>query len=175
MKQNKKMLGSINSPCVIRLMRLIETQSKETIVRFCENYVTKNILPIYEKAYPNDLRPREALAASILWMDGKIKFPEAKKKILIAHEAAREAEENPAAQAAARACGQGASTIHMPSHSLGIVFYGIAAIAYDSVGLNASKEIYDNIYIDECKKIENAFKNIMIENESSPAKIKWRI
>ena len=48
--------------------------------------------------------------------------------------AAKAAEENPAAQAAARAVGQAAAAIYTPTHSLGLAFYGSAAVAYDRAG-----------------------------------------
>ncbi len=61
----------------------------------------------------------------------------AKKVILDAHAAAREAEANPAAQAAARAIGQAASTIHSATHSLGLPLYGSLAIAYDRIDVQS--------------------------------------
>lgn len=113
MAKLRKMLGAADSPYIVSLMRLIETQSKETLVNWCVDYAQKHILPIYERAYPGDVRPSEALTAARDWLAGEIKLPAAKQKILATHAAAREAEENPVDQAAARAVGQAASTIHM--------------------------------------------------------------
>lgn len=155
-------------------MRLIETQSKETIVNWCVDYAQQYILPIYERACPGDVRPREALTAAREWLAGKIKLPAAKQKILAAHAAAREAEENPAAQAAARAIGQAVSTIHVATHSLGIAFYGAAAIAYDRVGISEAPEVYDRIAAEECAKMEAALRAVAVQDEKNPAKINWR-
>ncbi|WP_312279032.1 putative immunity protein [Oscillibacter sp.] len=173
MAKLRKMLGAAHSPYIVSLMRLIETQSKETIVNWCVDYAQNHILPIYERAYPGDVRPKEALIALRDWLAGMIKLPAAKQKILAAHAAAREAEENPAAQAAARAVGQAASTIHMATHSLGIAFYGAAAIAYDRVGICEAPEVYDRIAAEECAEMEAALHAIAVENEKHPAKINW--
>ena len=116
----RKMLGKANSPYIISLMRLIDTPSKATIMHWCVTYAGDHILPIYERHIPGDNRPRLALMAATDWTHGRVKLPEAKQHILGCHAAARETEENPAAQAAARAIGPSASTIHMPTHPLGL-------------------------------------------------------
>jgi hypothetical protein len=55
-------------------------------------------------------------------------LPQAKSAILECHAVAREAEGNRAAQAAARAVGQCASTIHSPRHCIGLALYGALAV-----------------------------------------------
>ncbi len=174
MAKLRKMLGSANSPYIVSLMGLIETQSKATIASWCLGYAEQNILPIYQKSCPDDLRPKNALAAAREWLNGAIKLPAAKKIILDCHAAAKELEGNPAAQAAARAIGQAASVIHVPTHSLGMCFYGAAAVAYDRVGLKETAAAYDQIAAKECAKMEAALRCIAIENEPNPAKINWR-
>lgn len=61
MKKLRKMLGKADSPYIISLMRLIETQSKITIVKWCNDYARENILAIYKKDYPEDYRLELAL------------------------------------------------------------------------------------------------------------------
>lgn len=99
----RKTLGSADASYVRSLMALMETQSKATLIRWCVCYARANILPIYEQAYPCDGRPRQSLDAAEAWLAGAIRFPMARKLILQAHAAAREASDHPAAQAAARA------------------------------------------------------------------------
>jgi hypothetical protein len=136
MKKLRKMLGTADSPYIVSLMRLIETQSKATIAKWCMDYCEAHILPIFEKRRFGDNRPRMAISAARDWFDGKKKLLEVKHIILNeCHAAARELEDDPAAQAAARACGQASACFHTPTHSLGLAFYGAAAIAYDRVGL----------------------------------------
>ncbi len=106
----RKTLGSPDAPWIMRLKRLMDTQPKETVARWCLGYAEGHILPIYERRRPGDPRPRRALKASRAWFLGQVKLPVVKHIILDeCHAAARELDHDPAAQAAARACGQAAS------------------------------------------------------------------
>lgn len=174
MAKLRKMLGAADSPYIVSLMRRIETQSKATIASWCMDYCEAHILPIFEKHCPGDDRPRRAIAAAREWFEGKKKLPEVKNIILgECHAAARELGDDPVAQAAARACGQAAACFHTPTHSLGLAFYGTAAIAYDRVGLDKTPEIYDQIAAEECAKMEAALRTVVVENEPNPVKINW--
>lgn len=173
MAKIRKMIGKVDAPYIISLMRLIETQSKKTIVKWCNEYAREHILPIYEKDYPKDLRLKNALDAVNEWLEGNMKLTEAKKIIKEAQVAAREAENNHAAQAAARAIGATTGTINTVTSSLGLAFYGSASVAYSTVGVNESSEVYDEIAERECKKIEEALRKIVIIDEPNPAKINW--
>jgi len=170
----RKMLGDVNSPYIASLMRLIETQSKATIARWCLDYAWEHILRIYEEAYPGDGRPRAAMDAAEEWLRGNLKLPAVKKLILETHAAAREAEEKPAAQAAARTIGQAAAVIHTPTHSLGLAFYGAAAMAYSIIGTDATPEAYEEFAAAECARIESALQAIAVPDEPNPAKIDWK-
>lgn len=173
MTKVRKMLGTADSPYIVSLMKLIETQSKNTIVKWCNEYAREHILPIYEKDYPQDYRLKAALNATNEWLEGNMKLVDAKKIIKEVHVAAREAEGNPAAQAAARAVGATTATINTVTSSLGLAFYGAAAIAYSSVGVNEKMEVYDEIATRECVKMEEALRKISIIDEPNPAKINW--
>ncbi|MCL1830921.1 MAG: hypothetical protein FWG21_05770 [Oscillospiraceae bacterium] len=59
------------------------------------------------------------------------------------------------------------------NHSLGLAFYGAAAIAYDRVGLDEPSEVYDQIAAKECEKMEAALRAVTVKNELNPAKISW--
>lgn len=173
MKKLRKMLGKANSPYIISLMRLIETQSKITIVKWCNDYARENILAIYKKDYPQDYRLELALDAVEQLLKEDIKLIEAKKIIKEAQVAAREAKESPAAQAAARAIAATVTTINTLTSCLGLAFYGSAAIAYSSVGIEENPEVYDGIAEKECKKMEEALRKISKVDEPNPAKINW--
>lgn len=173
MPKLRKMLGAADSPYIITLMRLIETQSKMTICNWCIDYAEKIMLPILYKYCLDDDRPQNAIYAAHEWLDGKIKLPAAKVHILAADTVARELDGSPVAQAAARAIGQAAAVIHTPTHSLGMCFYAAAAIAYDRVGLSETADVYDQIAAQECEKMEDALRSIAVENEPNPAKINW--
>lgn len=173
MPKVRKMLGKKDSPYILSLMSLISAQSKDTAARWCIDYARGELLPIYQKSYPGDGRGEAALEAADRWLSGELKLPVVKKLILEAHAAAREAEGNPAAQAAMRAVGQAASVVHVVTHALGIAFYGAAAIAYDRVGLEEKPEVYELIAAQECAKMEAALAAIAVPNEPSPAKTSW--
>ncbi len=174
MKKLRKMIGKYDDDHIVELMHLIETQSKETIAKWCMDYAEEFILPIYEKYYPNDNRPKMTLNASRDWFKGLKKLPEVKDIILNScHQAAREAEDNPAAQAAARTLGQAAACFHTPTHSLGLAFYGGAAIAYDKLGINATEEEYEKIAREEVIKMTKSLKKVAIKNEQNKAILKW--
>ena len=173
-RKPRKMLGAADSPYILSLMALIQTQSRKTIANWCMDYAEGHILPIYEKHCPGDGRPRHALTAARDWLKGLVKLPYVKDIILNeAHAAAREREDNPVAQAAARAVGQAASSIHAPTHSLGVAFYGAAAIAYDRAGMEASSDTYDRIAAEVCADMEAALRKVAMDNEPDPAKINW--
>lgn len=175
MAKPRKMLGGADSPYIVSLMRLIETQSKATIAAWCLDYAEAHILPVFEARRPGDGRPRMALDASREWLAGRKKLPEVKDLILNqCHAAARELEEDPAAQAAARACGQAAACFHTPSHALGLAFYGAAAVAYDRVGTGERPETYDRIAAEECARMEAALRAVAVADEPNPARINWR-
>ncbi len=174
MPKLRKMLGAADSPYIVSLMRRIETQSKATICKWCIDYAAEHMLPLYRKHCPQDPRPQNAIDAAREWLAGKIKLPAAKVHILAVHTAARELEDNPVAQAAARAIGQAASAIHAPTHSLGVAFYGAAAVAYDRIGLHETAQTYDQIAAEECAKYEAALTAVAVENEPNPAKVNWR-
>jgi hypothetical protein len=155
-------------------MRLIETQCKTTLARWCIDYARENIFVIYEKSFPGDKRPVKALDAADEWLEGKVKLPYVKNIILNeCHAAAREAEGSPAAQAAARTCGQAAATIHVPAHSLGLALYGALSVAYDKLGVNADWDALFNVAAEECAKMEAALMAISVKDEPNPAKINW--
>lgn len=175
MPKARKTIGSVDAPYIASLKALMRTQSKETIARWCLDYTEQNILPIFERTCPGDARPRMALEASRRWFQGEIKLPQVKRIILDeCHAAARECEDRPAAQAAARACGQAAACCHAPTHALGIVFYGAAAIAYDRVGCGGTPATYEAIAAGECAQMEAALRAIAVEKEPNRAKLNWR-
>jgi len=175
MPKYRKMLSDIDAPYIQSLMRLIETQSKTTLAHWCIDYSYDKMLPIYEKQNPNDSRCRNALDAAKAWLEGKVKLPYVKNIILNeCHAAARESDANPAAQAAARTCGQASATIHAPTHSLGLALYGALAVAYNTLGVDAPWDSLVEVAEAECKVMEAALREVAVDNEPNPAKINWK-
>ena len=174
MPKARKMLSNWNAPYIQSLVKLIETQSKSTLAHWALNYSERVILPLWSKHYPEDLRPQYALHAAREWLSGVIKLPQAKKAILECHAAAREADGNPVAQAAARTIGQSASTIHSARHCIGLALYGAIAVAYDTLGTNATWEELEQCAAEECGRMLVALRAVAVENEPNPAKLGWK-
>jgi hypothetical protein len=174
MPKARKMLNDWDAPYIQSLVRLIETRSKSTLAHWAINYSEHVLLPLWSKHCPDDLRPHKAIHAAREWLSGEIKLPEAKKAILECHEAAREAEGNPAAQAAARAIGQSASTIHSAGHCIGLALYGALAVAYDTLGTRAAWEQLEQYAGEECGRMLDALRAVAVEDEQNPARISWK-
>ena len=174
MPKARKMLSDWNAPYIQSLVMQIETQSKETLVNWAVDYAGQVLLPIWFKDFPDDMRPQHALYAAREWLSGAIKLPKAKTVILECHAAAREAESKPAAQAAARAIGQSASTIHAASHCIGLALYGSLAVAYDTLGSDTPWGELEHYAASECGCMLDALCTVAIENEPNPAKISWK-
>ena len=91
----------------------------------------ERVLPFFEKAYPQDDRPRKAIEACRIWIrTGVFKMAVIRGASLTAHAAAREAKENnDAACFAARAAGQAVATAHVPQHAFGAPYYALKAVS----------------------------------------------
>lgn len=174
MPKSRKMLSDLDTPYMQALMKHIITQSKDTLLSWVLNYANIVILPLWSQYYPNDLRPKNALDAANDWLAEKIKLPQAKKLILECHSAAREADVSPVAQAAARAIGQAASTIHSSRHCLGLPLYGALAVAYEELGADAPWAIVEQRAAKECVSMLDALHSISVDGELNPAKIDWK-
>ena len=174
MPKPRKTLGNVDALYMVSLKRLIATQSKATLAGWCLDYAQAHILPLYQKHVPGDSRPESAIAAARAWLSGAIKLPQAKPAILQCHAAAREAEANPVAQAAARTIGQCASTIHSARHCIGLALYGVMALLYDRLGADAAWEQIQACAAGECGRMEAALRAVAVENEPHPAKIDWK-
>lgn len=174
MAKPRKMLSDWEAPYIQSLMKLIETQSKETLANWAIDYSEKNLLPLWDKDFAADSRPQNAINAAKAWLAGEIKLPQAKKEILQCHDAAREAEGKPISQGVARAIGQSASTIHSAQHCIGLAFYGALALAYNRIGVDKPWEEIQEIAAEECGKMEDALRAVAIANEEKPAKINWK-
>ena len=90
----------------------------------------KRVLPLFEKARPNDDRPRKAIEACREWVrTGVFKMADIRRASLAAHAAARKAKDNDPACIAARAAGQAVATAHVSQHAFGAAYYALKAVA----------------------------------------------
>lgn len=173
MAKLRKMLGKIDEPAVVALKGLIETQSKSTLANWAVECVENRYIGIYEKAYPNDLRLRDAINATKDYLAGNKKLNELKVILRDSRQIAAEAEGSPAAQAAARAISTACAVIQTPTNALGFTFYGAAATVYDELGLSESADIYDEKATGELEGLLESLQRIAVPDEENPVKIKW--
>lgn len=89
----------------------------------------ERVLPNFEKKYPQDKRPRQAIETLQTWIKtGVFRMTVIRKASLDAHTAAREVGEDNAARSAARAAGQAVATAHVAAHAMGAAIYALQAI-----------------------------------------------
>ncbi|HEX6817952.1 MAG TPA: hypothetical protein VF120_06215, partial [Ktedonobacterales bacterium] len=80
----------------------------------------ERVMPFFERAYPLDERPRQAIATLQSWLQtGVFEMAIIRHASLNAHAAARDVGEENSARSAARAAGQAVATAHVPLHALG--------------------------------------------------------
>jgi len=170
-KKLRKMLGNVDSPECIGLMRLIETQSKETLSKWAALYAKQNYLPEYASRGGNGCYAA-ALEGCERHFAGEIKLSELKPLLKEAREAAAK-ETDPVAQAAARAVAAACAVVTTPTNALGFLFYGAAVFAYAATGLEASAEDYDALASQEMARALDSLRDAAVDNEPNPVKINW--
>lgn len=173
MRKLRKTIGNFDCPAIRALARLAETQSKRTLCLWSIAYAGAHLLPVFEREFPDDPRPREALTNARGWLEGRVRFADAKETNNGAHNAATAAEGHPAAQAAARAIAHASLTIHVSAHCMGIAFYGAAALAYDQLGLDATEQEYLLIAEQTWREMESDLQKIAVAGEQNPANLNW--
>lgn len=177
MAKLRKMLGSLDDPSVAALMRLIETQSRETLAKWAADYTETHYLPVYEKAFPEEDGLRETLAACKKCAAGEIKLTKLKPLVKAARETASSLAKStgvsPAVLAAARAVATACAVMQTPTNALGFTFYGAAAAAYDQAGTEERPEIYDALAEKELAAILASLQDAAVENEPNPVKVDW--
>lgn len=166
MPKLRKMLGRIDDPQVVALMRLIETQSHPTLARWAVDCVKARCLPLTA-----DPRLADGVAAAEAWLSGA-SLKELKPALRAAALAGREAEE-PVCQAASRAVATACAVIQTPTNALGYVFYAAAAAAYHQAGLSADAAEYDRLADAEIAALYALLQERAVENEPNPVPISW--
>jgi hypothetical protein len=104
-----------------------KTEHKTLAIWACD--CAERVLHYFERSYPSDDRPRQAIEAGRAWArTGVFRMADIRKASLGAHAAARAVEGDDAARSAARAAGQAVATAHVPTHSVGAAIYAATAV-----------------------------------------------
>ncbi len=93
MPKLRKMLGKADSPYILSLMNLIDTQSHVTIVRWCVGYKAENVfLPIYKRSFPDDTIMVNAISVAKDQADGNANVKDIKSQFALINTTAKEIE-----------------------------------------------------------------------------------
>jgi hypothetical protein len=110
----------------------METLVKETDQKILAAWAidcAERVLPFFEEKFPEDPRPRDALATLRVWITtGEFHMAVIRSASLASHAAARDAGEDNPARSAARAAGQAVATAHVPAHARGAAIYAQQAV-----------------------------------------------
>ena len=136
-KRKNQILFSKDSLLLDELCQLIAQANRRALILWALELAEENARELAGK-YPEDPRPREAIAASRAWVSGEIKMPIAKQVILSCHAMAKELN-NPADIARCHAVGQACSVVHTAGHALGYPMYELTAIVLE-LGLDDCRD-----------------------------------
>lgn len=125
-KRKNQMLFSRDTPLFRGLNLLIEGQSRRVLVLWALDLAEETVEEL-ETRYPLESRPRQALEASRLWAEGKLKMSLARRAILDCHALAKELKD-PADAALCHGVGQACSVVHTTGHALGYPIYALTAL-----------------------------------------------
>ena len=111
-----------------QLMELVGSSDQEILARWAIDCAVR-VMPYFEKSFPNDPRPKQALETLREWIDtGIFSMGVIRKASLDSHAAAREVGEDNPARSAARAAGQAVATAHVARHAYGSAIYAQQAV-----------------------------------------------
>ena len=128
-KCKNQILFSKDSLLLTDLCQLIAQANRRALILWALELAEETTRELAEK-YPENHRPRDAIAASRAWTAGEIKMPIAKQEILNCHAIAKELT-NPADIARCHAVGQACSVVHTAGHALGYPMYALTAMVLE--------------------------------------------
>ena len=128
-KRKNQILFAKDSLFLTDLCQLIAQANRRVLILWALELAEETARELAGK-YPEDPRPREAIAASRAWASGEIKMPIAKQTILNCHAMAKELA-HPADIARCHAVGQACSVVHTTGHSLGYPMYELTSIVLE--------------------------------------------
>lgn len=128
LKRKNAVLFAKNSGYLQDLLSLFQGQDHKVMALWAFDLAEGSIAALEEK-YPQERRPREALAAARDWAAGKTKMRWAQRKILDCHAFAKEIDSREDI-AVCHAVGQACAVVHTAGHAIGYPIYDLTAIIY---------------------------------------------
>ena len=201
MAKLRKTLGRIDEPNVVALMRLIETQSVQTLAGWACEYAKQRYLPLLQKSQMDSSIQEQALAAVEDYLRGQLSLAKIKPQLKAASQAAAAIKDQPMEQAAARAIAVACAVAQTPTNALGFLFYGAAAAAHGGehrgeapealvqvdvhalvdaegahaahLGLAQKQGSYDQAATQELAEALQSLQECAVKHEENPVKIDW--
>lgn len=147
LKRGRSILFSKNSECLQPLSILLSVSKRKSIILWALDLAkdTAYLISDPQLAYT----AKKAVDESILWAQGKIGMPQARKTILACHCAAKKASD-PVTVSFLHAIGQACSTVHTVKHGLGFPVYDLSACVYRFGAENCKEKVSERLaqYID---------------------------
>ena len=140
-KRKNQILFAKDNLFLTDLCQLIAQANRRALILWALELAEETTRELAEK-YPENHRPREAIAASRAWAAGEIKMPIAKRAILNCHAMAKELAD-PADIARCHAVGQACSVVHTAGHALGYPMYELTAIVLE-LGLDDCRDAVEH-------------------------------
>lgn len=154
-KKKREILFSKSSECLQELQYLIDMQSRTDVVLWALSFA-KEAAEELNRNYPSESAPLDAIEATTLWAEGKIKMPVAKREILACHALAKRIDSSED-KALCHAIGQACGSVHTKGHALGFPIYELTAIirkyGIDDCSPYVEKRMSE--YIERLKKISD--------------------
>ncbi len=173
MAKPRKMLGDVTGPSATAMMALIETQSQATLGQWAVTFAQREIVPIYNARCQESTAISAALAAAWQYWEGVVSLKEIKAVVKETNQLAKTYEKDVVAQAAVRAVATACSAVYLPTAALGYVFYAIAAMVYDRVGIQEQPDVYDRLAEETFADILASLQAVAVAEEPNPVKVKW--
>ena len=172
MKNMRKTIKEMDAAYIVSLMQLIETQSKETLLKWTSTCVKEDFLPILEKENPMDECITKALAGVDALLNKDLTLKDYKTLVREVNKMVKEVKDF-VPLLALRAIHCALAVYYTPTHGLGMVLYGVVALEYDQLGVELKEADYKAYDAKFCAHLESKLKAIAIENEVNPVKIDW--
>ena len=165
----RKMLGDMNGNAATALMRLIETQSKETLTRWAAAYAKEHYLLLI-KEEPEIFHQLEQTVSTVeSFLNKEMTLKELKPHLAGARSAAKEFADSRTADPVSLAAARAVS----PTNAFGFLLYGAAACAYHSAGLSEAAATYDRLAEEELQGALQSLQAVAVPNEPHPVSIRW--
>jgi hypothetical protein len=124
-----KTMLSLHNPLVSEFKPYLMQHSKNDVLLWCTEIITSMLIPCLERHDVDITISIETLNLVDQWMKKEIKLTQVKPMILKLHKQAHNHEDNLVVLGCLRAIAHGCSTIHSQAHAMGVIYYGVLALA----------------------------------------------